>query len=253
MLSTLKKLAKALAGKGEKSNKQIEEAVRDEEINEEIEKAAALIAKSHEPVLFASPRLFDAAANIALLKGKIIAVPLESNARGVALMGPGTEGKPYKEMISGGVKVLYAVGEIPLQKRPDSGFLIVQNSHLTELAKQADIVFPSATFLESSGTIVDYLGRIKYLAQVIEPAGDAKSHRDIFISLANALGKKIKQPTETEIKKAVKEKTKLSFSPFIRREGFEITPGDFIESINASVINGSRLLWLKETKEAATV
>jgi NADH dehydrogenase/NADH:ubiquinone oxidoreductase subunit G len=253
MLSTLKKLAKALAGKGDKSNKQIEEAVRDEEINEEIEKAAALIAESHEPVLFASPRLFDAAANIALLKGKIIAVPLESNARGVALMGPGTEGKTYKEMISGGVKVLYAVGEIPLQKRPDSGFLIVQNSHLTELAKQADIVFPSATFLESSGTIVDYLGRIKYLAQVIEPAGDAKSHRDIFISLANALGKKIKQPTETEIKKAVKEKTKLSFSPFIQREGFEITPGDFIESINASVINGSRLLWLKETKEAATV
>jgi NADH dehydrogenase/NADH:ubiquinone oxidoreductase subunit G len=253
MLSTLKKLAKALAGKGIKSNKQIEAAVRDEEITEEIEKAAALIAESHEPVLFVSPRLFDAAANIALLKGKIIAVPLESNARGVALMVPETEGKTYKEMISGGMKVLYAVGEIPLQKRPDTGFLIVQNSHLTELAKQADIVFPSATFLESSGTIVDYLGRMKYLAQVIEPAGDSKSHRDIFIALAKALGKKLKQPNEAEIKKAAKAKTKLSFSPFIQREGFEVSPSDFIESVNASVINGSRLLWLKEAKETVTV
>jgi NADH dehydrogenase/NADH:ubiquinone oxidoreductase subunit G len=253
MLSTLKKLAKALAGKGIKSNKQIEEAVRDEEVTEEIEKAATLIAESHEPVLFVSPRLFDAAANIALLKGKIIAVPLESNARGVALMGPETAGKTYKEMISGRMKVLYAVGEIPLQRKPDADFLIVQSSHLTELAKQADVVLPSATFLESSGTIIDYLGRIKYLAKVIEPAGDAKSHRDIFISLANALGKKIKQPTETEIKKAAKVKTNPSFSPFVQREGFDVAPGDFIESVNASVINGSRLLWLKEAKETATV
>lgn len=264
MPSLLKSLAKALIGKGIKAIGQIGQSVADAEIAEETEKAATMISEAHAPVIFSSPSLFDAAANIALLKGKIIAMPLESNARGVALMGLKAEGKTYKEMTGtaeskeqnakSAVKVLYTVGEVPLQKRPEGlEVLIVQNSHLTELAKQADIVLPSAAFLESAGTIVDYLGRIKYLAQVTEPPGDAKTHRDIFIALAKGMGKKIKQPTEAEVKKAAKVKTKLSFRPFVRREGVAVTPGDFIESINASVINGSRLLWLKEAREAATV
>jgi len=262
--SLLKSLAKALIGKGIKATGQTGKSVADAEITEETEKAATLISESHEPVIFSSPALFDAAANIALLKGKIIAVPLESNARGVALMGLKREGKTYKEMTGtaerkeqsakNAVKVLYTVGEVPAQKRPEGvEVLIVQNSHLTELAKQADIVLPSAAFLESAGTIVDYLGRIKYLAQVIEPPGDAKSHRDIFITLAKVMGKKIKRPTEAEIKKAAKRREKLTPGPFIQQEGFAVTPGDFIESINASVIKGSRLLWLKEAREAATV
>ncbi|MFZ5907270.1 MAG: molybdopterin-dependent oxidoreductase [Nitrospirota bacterium] len=262
--SLLKSLAKALIGKGIKANKSIEESVKDAEITEETEKAAALIIDAHEPVIFSSPSLFDAAANIALLKGKIIAVPLESNARGIVSLGLKTEGRTYKEMTGrtgikeqgakSAVKVLYAVGEVPLQKRPEGvEFLIVQNSHLTDLAQQADIVLPSAVFLESGGTIVDYLGRIKHLKKCSDPPENSKNHRDIFLALAKALGRKFKQPTEAEIKKAAKVKTKIASSPFIRREGFEISPGDFIESVNASVINGSRLLWLREAREATTV
>jgi hypothetical protein len=34
----------------------------------------------------------------------------------------------------------------------------------------------------------------------------------------------------------------------VKKEGLEISPDEFIESINASVINGSRLLWLKEVE-----
>ena len=251
--SILKRIAKALIGKGLKADKKLESSVKDAEISEAIEKAATFIAEAKEPVLLSSPSLFDASANIALLKGKVICVALESNARGVVLMGLTTEGKTFKEMVSDGMKVLYTVGEVPLNKRPNTDFLIVQNSHLTELAKQADVVLPSATFLESAGTMIDYMGRIKYLPKVIEPQGESKSHRDIFINLAKIMGATIKRPTEAEVKKASKVKSKLSSNPFAKKEGLDISPNEIIESVNASVINSSRLLWLKETEKAMAV
>lgn len=262
--SGLKGIAKALTGKGLKADRKIASAVKDEEISEDIEKAATLIAEANEPLILSSPSMFEASANIALIKGKVVSVGLESNARGVVLMGLTTEGKTYKEMagIESGkeqgsksaVKVLYAVGELPLKTRPEGlEFLIVQNSHLTDLARQADIVLPSATFLEAAGTIVDYMGRLKYLPKVIEPQEESKSHREIFIALAKIMGTKIKLPTEAEVNKAFGIKTKLSFSPFIKKESPDISPAEFIESINASFINGSGLLWLKETEKGAAV
>ena len=249
-VSILKSLAKALIGKGLKTDKQLESAVKSAEVTEDIEKAAALVVEAGEPLIFSSPALFDASANIALIKGKVISVGLESNARGVALMGLMTEGKTYKEMVTGSTKVLYAVGDIPLSERPETDFLIVQNSHLTDLAKQADIVLPSTTFFESAGTMIDYLGRFKQLCQVVEPYGMSKNHRDIFISLSKIMGTSVKKPTEAEVKKAVKLKAKLTFSPFARKKGFDLSEQEFIEAINASLLQGRRLSWLKEMVEA---
>jgi predicted molibdopterin-dependent oxidoreductase YjgC len=156
-------------------------------------------------------------------------------------------------MVSDGMKLLYAVGEVPLKERPDTDFLVVQNSHLTELAKQADVVLPSATFLESAGTMIDYMGRLKYLPRVLEPQGESMSHRDILIGIAKMMGVKLKMQTEGDVKKAAKAKAKLSYGPFVRREEFDISPGEMVESVNTSVINGSRLLWLKETEKAVAV
>jgi NADH dehydrogenase/NADH:ubiquinone oxidoreductase subunit G len=251
--SVIKAIVKGLAAKGLKLDKKLESSVKDAEVTEEIEKAAALIAEAKEPVIVSAPALFDAAADIALMKGKVVAAGLESNSKGVALMGLATEGKTYREMTSGGMKALYVVGEVPLGKRPDVDFLVVQNSHLTELAKDADVVLPSATFLESAGTIIDYMGRLKYLPKVIEPQGESKSHRDIFMGLSRAMGGAIKKPTEAEVTKLSKAKTGLTVSPFVKKDGFDVVPGEFIESVNASVINGSRLLWLKETEKNVAV
>lgn len=255
-ISIIKSITKALVSKGIKADKKLESLLEGAEITEESEKVAELVAGATEPLILASPSLFEAAANMAVLKGKVIAVGLESNARGIALMGLTTEGKTYQDMTAGGgsLKTLYAVGEVPLQNRPAGvDFLIVQNSHLTELAKQADIVLPSAAFLESSGTIIDYLGRMKYLAKVIEPQGEAKGHGDIFAELAKVMGFALKKPAEAEIKKAAKAETKLTVSAFVKKDSFDVSPGELIESVNASVINGSRLLWLKETEKSVAV
>jgi NADH dehydrogenase/NADH:ubiquinone oxidoreductase subunit G len=249
-VSVLKSLAKALIGKGLKADKQLESAVKGAEVTEDVEKAAALIADAGEPLIFSSPALFDASANIALIKGRVISVGLESNTRGVALVGLTTEGKSYKEMVTGATKLLYVIGEVPLSERPETDFLIVQNSHLSPLAKQADIVLPSTTFFESTGTMIDYLGRFKQVRQVVEPYGMSKNHRDIFISLAKIMGTPVKKLTEADVKKAIKVKTKLTFSPFARKEGFDLSQEEFIEAINASLLQGRRLSWLKEMAEA---
>jgi predicted molibdopterin-dependent oxidoreductase YjgC len=155
-------------------------------------------------------------------------------------------------MVSSPSKVLYAIGEVPVKKRPDTGFLIVQNSHMTELATQADIILPSAAGLESEGTIIDYLGRLKEVRKTVEPAGDSKANSDIIIAIAEAMGTSVKKPKDTEIRKALKVKVKAVFTPFKRDRNLDIDAEKFTEDINWSTINGSRLLWLKEVEKGVT-
>lgn len=244
-LSVLASISKALISKGFKGSKSLEDAVKGSQVSEEIEKAAVLYTQAKNPVILSSPSLYAAAANITLMKGVAVAVPIESNAKGVMRMGLTAEGKTYREMIQGGIKVLYAIGEVPLTQRPNVDFLVVQNSHLSELAKQADIVLPSAAYLEVSGTLVDYLGRLKHVRKAVNPAGESRSHREILGDMAGAMGAEIGKAKEGEIKKLAKVNARLHLRPFEKKEWLDVSP-EMIELINASVINGSRLLWLKE-------
>lgn len=66
------------------------------------------------------------------------------------------------------------------------------------------------------------------------------------MDIAKAMGADIKEVKESETKKLAKAKVKTTVAPFERKEGFDVKVDEMIESINASVINGSRLLWLKE-------
>ena len=247
----LKSFVKGLLDKGLTGDAALADAVKGATVSEEMEKAAALFAAAKNPVVFTSPAMYPASANIALLKGSVVSVPVESNAKGVMLIGLApNKGKGYKEMATGATSLLYAVGEVPISERPKVDFLIVQNSHLTELAKQADLVLPSAAFLEDDGSIVDYLGNLKFICQAVEPPGDAMAHSDIFAAIARAMGAKIEEADEAELEKLVKYDVKVSLSPFARKEGFDVNVNELIENINASVMNGSRLFWLKQTEKA---
>ncbi|MBI5408997.1 MAG: molybdopterin-dependent oxidoreductase [Nitrospirae bacterium] len=244
--ATLAQLAKALIEKGKKAGQEIESAVSGSTVSEEVEKAAALLAEAKAPVIFCSPSLFNAAKNISLLADlKVVAVPYEANARGVVSLGLTTEGKTYSEMASGGVEVLYAVGEVPVANRPEVTFLIAQTSYMTELAKQADIILPAAAYLESEGTIINYLGKVKDVVKAVEPVGEAKQHKNILIELSKAVGSPIKE-SAAKMKSAFQLKDKPKFNPFEKKPGLDVNPADFSEAINKSVIHSSRLVWLKE-------
>ena len=245
---SLKFFVKAVIDKGINGNKELASAVSGASVSADAQKAADLFAQAKKPVVLVSPAMYLAAANLGLLKGKVVSVPLESNAKGVAAIGLRGAGKSYKEMASSGVKALYAVGEVPVKTRPQTDFLIVQASHMTELAKQADVVLPSAAYLEADGTIVDYLGRLRKVCKAIEPAGLARPHRMIFAKVAKAMGADIKEAGGGFPEAA---QTQKKFRPFERTEGFDVEPDEMIESLNATVISGSRLLWLKEAKVRA--
>ena len=246
----IEQLAQAVISKGVKAPKEMISALAHVDPSDAAMAAADLFIAAKSPVVLSAPSLYKAAANLSLIKEEAVSVPFEANAKGVVLMGLTSEGKKFKEMVSSSTKVLYVIGEVPVGKRPDTEFLIVQNSHMTELATQAEIVLPSTAALESEGTIVDYLGRIKEVRKALEPAGDVMPASDIFVAVAAALGSSLKKAKDTDVKKALKTKVKMAFNPFKRDKDLDIDGDKFIDDINKSTVNGSRLLWLKEAEKA---
>ncbi|MCX7914404.1 MAG: molybdopterin-dependent oxidoreductase [Thermodesulfovibrionales bacterium] len=249
-VQTLKAFVKGIIEKGLSATADLSGAVADATITENIEKAATLFVAAKNPVVFTSPAMYSAALNIALFKGSVVSVPFESNAKGVLLMGLTTEGKTYKEMAEGATSLLYVVGNVPIKSAPKVDFLIVQNSHLTELAKQADLVLPSATFWEDDGSIVDYLGNLKFICQAVEPPGEAKTNTEIFAAIAKAMGAEIAEVSDEELDKLTRYECKICFNPFVRKEGLDVKIDEMIEMLNAPVLSTTRLVWLKGVEQA---
>ena len=245
-VEALEALAVALKELGETIPKGLE--LQKVELTDEIKKAAELYTNAKRPVVVTSPVLFEASVNIALIKGEAISIPIEANAKGALMMGLRGEGKSYMELSTKGVKVLYVVGDVNLNDRPsDVDMLIVQNSHMTELARQADLVLPATTMFEVSGTIVDYMGMVKEVNAAIEPFAESKTHVDILKAVSKKMGLKVKAATAGDVKKALKGfKPSLEVGKFSKREDLQYNPSEFISSVNATMINSSRLLWLKE-------
>jgi NADH dehydrogenase/NADH:ubiquinone oxidoreductase subunit G len=248
----LMELGQALISKGVKAPREMVDALAAVNPSDEAMNAAEIFAAAGMPVILAAPSLYRAAADLSLIKGEAVAMPLEANAKGVVAMGLVTEGRGFRDMVSSSTRVLYAIGEIPVGDRPDTGFLVVQGSHMTALASQADIILPSTPALESEGTVIDWLGRIRKVHKACEPAGDARQNSDIFIAVAEAMGASLKPVREADVKKAIKTKAKVVFSSFKKDSGYEIDAEKFMEESNKSIVNGSRLLWLKETEQAVT-
>ena len=166
-------------------------------------------------------------------------------------MGIDADAQKYNDMLSGGVKVLYVMGNVPFDKRPDVDYLIVQAAHMTELAKQADVVLPAADNLESGGSVIDQLGRVKETDRAVEPPGEALPHRDIIARLAKEKGlAAVKAAKTSDAKKHAKATVKKAVVAFAKKDGMDVNVEEFNQAVNAPVINGSRLFWLKEVEKA---
>jgi len=242
----LMELGQAMISKGVKAPKEMVEALAPVNPSDAAMNAADVFMAAKMPLILVAPSLYKAAANLALIKGDVVAVPLEANAKGVVAMGMTSAARKFNDIMASSTKALYVVGEVPVSKRPDTSFLVVQASHMTELAAQADVVFPATPALESEGTIIDWLGRIKKVNRASEPAGDAKQNGDIFMAVAEAMGSPLKPVKDADVKKAVKAKTKVAFSAFKKDAGHDIDPEIFMQETNRTMVNSSRLLWLKE-------
>ena len=123
-----------------------------------------------------------------------------NHAWGVTL--PDKPGLTLVEMMhaadKGTIKGMYIMGENPMLSDPDLShveaalksldFLVVQDIFLTETAKLAHVVLPSACFAEKDGTFTNSERMVQRVRKAVSAPGDAKPDWEIIVELAKRLG-----------------------------------------------------------------
>lgn len=111
--------------------------------------------------------------------------------------GPGLSALEMIEAArKGTLKGLYLASEDPLGSYPDRAwvaealgqleFLVVQDLFLTDTARMAHLVLPSAGLAEKKGTCINLDRRIQRARQAISPPGQAKADGEIFSMILKA-------------------------------------------------------------------
>ena len=126
---------------------------------------------------------------------------------GVGLSGkPGTPASEMADaMIAGSLKAMYIFGENPAVSDPNSNhavkgfssleFLVVQDIFMTETAALADVVLPSASFAEKTGTFTNSERRVQKVRPAIESPGEAREDLHILQDLYQRIsGRQIEDP-----------------------------------------------------------
>jgi len=98
----------------------------------------------------------------------------------------------------GKLKAMYIIGENPLVSDADLNhcekslrqldFLVVQDIFLTETAKMAHVVLPSACFAEKDGTFANTERRVQRVRKAVEPPGEAREDWKIVCDIATRMG-----------------------------------------------------------------
>jgi predicted molibdopterin-dependent oxidoreductase YjgC len=101
-------------------------------------------------------------------------------------------------IIAGKVKALYVIGENPMVSDPDLrhagkslerlDFLVVQDIFLTETARLAHVVLPSASFAEKEGTFTNTERKVQRVRKAVESPGQAREDWRILCDLSARMG-----------------------------------------------------------------
>jgi formate dehydrogenase major subunit len=206
-LRFLKEIIKALIDEGFKPNaekttgfEELKKDIENIEISKDAKEIAMLYGNSKRAMIVFDQNNItsDAAkliANIAVISGHImrarsgiIQLKPGSNSQGLIDMGIY---KDSLEVVDGinkkTIKGLLVFGEdISDVDLSNLDFLMVQDTHLTETAKMADVVLPAATFAESRGTFTSAERRIQQVRQAISPITGLENWQ-VVTGLANAL------------------------------------------------------------------
>ncbi len=168
----------------------------DRHLIDTVQKIASTLTGAHNPVIITGIQINDseilhAAANIAnalSLKGKKPSLSIvfpECNSLGLGLM----DGNPLDALIEkvskGDVETLIIL-ENDLYKRAEKEKvdlilskcrnIIVLDYQMNETAKQADILLPSGTYAESTGTIINNEGRAQRYYRALPAEGNIKDN-----------------------------------------------------------------------------
>ncbi len=114
-----------------------------------------------------------------------------------------------RQISDGKIDLLYLIGDGPFQERPPVKFIVYQGPFRPPDELAVDLVLPAAMWSEISGTFADMTGHKKKFKVVTTPAGIALTHREIFMRIANSLGKENVKFTVKEIDKIIPRKLKV--------------------------------------------
>ncbi len=134
---------------------------------------------------------------------------------------PSNPGLAVTEMMNlahdGKMKALYIIGENPMISDPDLNhakkgldnldFLVVQDIFLTDTAKMADVVLPSASFAEKNGTFVNTERKVQRVRAAVEPPGISREDWEIICDLSDLMGHSMKYNNVQDIMKEISEVT----------------------------------------------
>ncbi|MGI6685075.1 MAG: molybdopterin-dependent oxidoreductase [Bacillota bacterium] len=135
-------------------------------------------------------------ANLAVVSGHIgkarsgiIQLKPKANSQGLVDLGVNKGTSDLLEGLDAGhVKGMFIFGEdVSGFDLSALEFLVVQDTHLTETAKIADVVLPGVSFAESNGTFTSAERRIQKLNQAI-PALTGIENWEVIMKVANAFG-----------------------------------------------------------------
>ena len=107
------------------------------------------------------------------------------------------------------LKALYVMGENPMMSDPDINhvkkafenldLLIVQDIFLNETGELADVVLPTACWVEKDGTFTNTERRVQLIRKAVDAPGEAKPDWKVISMLANKLGADWKYANAREI------------------------------------------------------
>ena len=109
----------------------------------------------------------------------------------------------------GNLKGLYIMGENPMVSDPDINhvetalrnldFLVVQDIFLTETARLADDVLPSASIAEQEGTFTSTERRVQLVRKAVNPPGEARTDWEIITEISNRMGYPMNYSSPAEV------------------------------------------------------
>jgi formate dehydrogenase major subunit/formate dehydrogenase alpha subunit len=118
---------------------------------------------------------------------------------------------------AGTIKALYIIGENPLVSDADLNhaekslraldFLVVQDIFLTETARLAHVVLPSACFAEKEGTFSNTERRVQRVRKAVEPPGDAREDWWIVGEISGRMGHPMRYAESRAIMEEIRKVT----------------------------------------------
>ncbi|MFT7461849.1 MAG: putative molibdopterin-dependent oxidoreductase YjgC [Pseudohongiellaceae bacterium] len=111
---------------------------------------------------------------------------------------PGMNLNVMMKAVGSQIKGMYVMGEDILLSEPNVAaleermngieFLVIQEPFLNETARYADVVLPSAVYVEKEGVFTNSERRVQRVRKAVAPPGQARSDWRILVDIANACG-----------------------------------------------------------------